>query len=680
MYFFTSDTIVKANKNIKNLDPKIGGLLCVLHCLTENIEENVSYEINGEKLRKQLSLVFDKDPKDSFENAKSSYIIFARDWISTFFDNYIKNKVDLLSCAVFFLRRHDFERECTKEEVIDIFIKQFNLENYKDCWFCDSSTLELNYNQCAVEDNQSEFYTKMEYNSSFKSILFNGVIQKSAAELKAAGQIQTLYSGSGIHECFLLSDESLDKHYIMSNSNQKCESQVIDTGDIISLRGISKGALTMEDLINVLKDMYNNPESTGKSMTPHLFGFKYGAIIEENNYSAETIAVEAGLTKAYGTEIRKGINIYKAIKNNEYGLSFLNEHAAVAFDYSTTKGEGINKIFYGTPGCGKSYHIEYDILKRDKKTKKYNPDEYAEENVIRTTFYQDYSNTDFVGQILPKIIKGEDGNKDTVEYIFNPGPFTLALIQAISNPTKKVALVVEEINRGNAPAIFGDIFQLLDRDDDSISEYGIVNVGVMDYLNNYTFEVNGKEKRYIFNEIKIPANMYIYATMNTSDQNVYTLDTAFTRRWEKEKIQNSFAQCTFSDWFVPGIEPYTWKSFVEDINKLIDKNIEQLQVNEDKQIGAFFIKAKDLINKDNKNIDNETKKKLKEKFVYKVFDYLWNDVAKLDREVFFNDKYSTLQELIDDYMIIGARVFNESLSSKIELYIQQNSSQDDNNE
>lgn len=196
MYFFTSDTIVKANKNIKNLDPKIGGLLCVLHCLTENIEENVSYEINGEKLRKQLSFVFDKDPKDSFENAKSSYIIFARDWVSTFFDNYIKNKVDLLSCAVFFLRRHDFERECTKEEVIDIFIKRFNLENFKDCWFRDGSTLELNYNQCTVEDNQSEFYTKMEYTSSFKSILFNGVIQKSAAELKAAGQIQTLYSGS----------------------------------------------------------------------------------------------------------------------------------------------------------------------------------------------------------------------------------------------------------------------------------------------------------------------------------------------------------------------------------------------------------------------------------------------------------------------------------------------------
>ena len=80
------------------------------------------------------------------------------------------------------------------------------------------------------------------------------------------------------------------------------------------------------------------------------------------------------------------------------------------------------------------------------------------------------------------------------KYIFNPGPFTLALIRAISNPTEKVALVVEEINRGNAPTIFGDIFQLLDRDADGISEYGIVNVSVLDYLNDYVFEVNGEKK------------------------------------------------------------------------------------------------------------------------------------------------------------------------------------------
>jgi hypothetical protein len=225
-------------------------------------------------------------------------------------------------------------------------------------------------------------------------------------------------------------------------------------------------------------------------------------------------------------------------------IEYVNNGPIIAFDYNDTKGDGINKIFYGMPGCGKSYHIDHDILGKDKISKEYKSN-YEKENIIRTTFYQDYSNTDFVGQILPKISKSDNGEKDVVEYIFNPGPFTLALIQAISNPTKKVALVIEEINRGNAPAIFGDIFQLLDRDENSISEYGIVNVGIMDYLNDYDFIVDGEKKRYVFSEIKIPGNMDIFATMNTSDQNVYTLDTAFIRRWDKERIKNSFKGCSF---------------------------------------------------------------------------------------------------------------------------------------
>lgn len=337
------------------------------------------------------------------------------------------------------------------------------------------------------------------------------------------------------------------------------------------------------------------------------------------------------------------------------------------FDYSVTKGASINKIFFGTPGCGKSYHIEHDILGKDNDTKEY-VGAYSKERIIRTTFYQDYSNTDFVGQILPKVVKGTNGEKDTVEYIFNPGPFTLALIQAISNPTKKVALVIEEINRGNAPAIFGDIFQLLDRDENSISEYGIVNVGMMDYLNAYEFEIEnenaqcshiaeanaflfrlGREKkRYHFSEIKIPGNLDIFATMNTSDQNVYTLDTAFVRRWDKVKIKNSFKNCKFKNMPVPGMPQYTWEEFVTSINNCIAKHLEDLQVNEDKQIGAFFVKAGLLAEND------------AEKFAYKVFDYLWSDVAKLDHGIFFNP-YDTLEDLIDAYKANGVGVFKTGI-------------------
>lgn len=220
MYYFTSDTISQANKQIATLDAKVGGLLCILHCISENIEENISYTIDGKKLRSQLSFVFDKEPKSSFENVKSSYIIFAKDWSESFFKRYIKNKVDLLACSIFFLRRYGFEKECTEEEVIDIFIKCFNLQQYKERWFCTGQNITLDYNQGEVEDNQTEFYTKMNYTNNFKSILFNGVIQKSAADLKAAGQIQTLYSGSGVQCCFLLSDEPLDRYYIMNNSEK----------------------------------------------------------------------------------------------------------------------------------------------------------------------------------------------------------------------------------------------------------------------------------------------------------------------------------------------------------------------------------------------------------------------------------------------------------------------------
>ena len=429
---------------------------------------------------------------------------------------------------------------------------------------------------------------------------------------------------------------------------------------------------------------YNNPDYTGKQKYTayakaivKLVDFMYSQnLIEDTDLNDKNIEKYISWIEIYeGSEEAKDFDENKnsnkagsaALKKYVKYIKYLITPHVELFDYSTTKGSAINKIFFGTPGCGKSYHIEHDILGKDNDTKEYVGD-YSKERVIRTTFYQDYSNTDFVGQILPKIVKGENGEKDVVEYIFNPGPFTLALIQAISNPTKKVALVIEEINRGNAPAIFGDIFQLLDRDENSISEYGIVNVGMMDYLNAYEFEIEnesaqfshiaeanaflfrfGREKkRYHFSEIKIPGNMDIFATMNTSDQNVYTLDTAFVRRWDKEKIKNSFKNCKFKDMPVPGMPQYTWEEFVTSINNCIAKHLEDLQVNEDKQIGAFFVKASLLAAND------------AEKFAYKVFDYLWSDVAKLDHGIFFNP-YDTLENLIDAYKTNGVGVFKTGI-------------------
>ena len=431
--------------------------------------------------------------------------------------------------------------------------------------------------------------------------------------------------------------------------------------------------LSVEDLGRILTDMYRNAASGDQSNAIRMFGLKYGALILEKGYTANAITRASAINASYNSEVSKGISIYKSIRDSEFGICFSSASQGIPalqatfapqasgadYNYTSSIKDAVNKIFYGVPGCGKSYHIEYDILGKDKITKKYSG-AYRKENIIRTTFYQDYSNTEFVGQILPKIVKGEDGEKDVVEYVFNPGPFTLALIRAISNPGEKVALVIEEINRGNAPAIFGDIFQLLDRDEQGLSEYGIVNVGMLDYLSDYEFEVAGEKKHYKFKEIKIPGNMDIFATMNTSDQNVYTLDTAFTRRWAKERMPNNFGNHPIKDCLVPGMEQYTWKTFVDCINDHIQDRLEDLQINEDKQVGAFFVGEADLLSKGVVLKPDEKQKKI-QLFAYKVLEYLWDDVSKLDHSVLFNPAYTTFEKLVKGYIDTGVKIFNNDI-------------------
>ena len=306
----------------------------------------------------------------------------------------------------------------------------------------------------------------------------------------------------------------------------------------------------------------------------------------------------------------------------------------ILLPFQIVQSKYLNLIVYGTPGCGKSYYVKNELLK-----------DYEEKNIVRTTFYQDYTNTDFVGQILPVL----SGNN--VTYKFNPGPFTLALEKAVAHPEEKVALVIEELNRGNAPSIFGDIFQLLDREDGK-SEYEITNVNVQKYLTEVIPEQ-------LFVYIKIPANLSIIATMNTSDQNVFTLDTAFKRRWEFKKLKNTFKEShPYKDYFVPGMGDFTWKNFVDDINSYIVATSSDLQ-SEDKQLGVFFV-SKDLLCEKPDDCSEEKS----EKFAYKVLEYLWDDVAKFDRENWFNDNIKSLDELVEEYVKSGKEVFKDGIFGK----------------
>ncbi len=303
---------------------------------------------------------------------------------------------------------------------------------------------------------------------------------------------------------------------------------------------------------------------------------------------------------------------------------------------------GFNKVYYGAPGCGKSRYVT-DLL-RDAHV--------PEENIVRVTFHPEYSNVDFIGQILPTIEKDEDDN-DIVKYIFNPGSFSLALQKAY-NTTNMVYLIVEEINRGNAAAIFGDMFQLLDRERDitrpnfSASEYPVSNPNLQKYLIGKVESEIIKGR--LANGIYIPGNLTILATMNSSDQNVFTLDTAFKRRWSFEQISNDIERDTthaYKSWYVPGTDK-TWEVFLTKLNdRILDYKIHN-QTNEDKRLGKYFV-TQDCLTEQVQDIADVQGQAMA--FAYKVLEYVWNDVCKIGREEWFDtEKYKTLEQLIDAFM------------------------------
>ena len=343
------------------------------------------------------------------------------------------------------------------------------------------------------------------------------------------------------------------------------------------------------------------------------------------------------------------------------GIEKHDDTPKIDYDFCKRIDNGCNVLLYGVPGSGKSWTIEYEYCKKGT-------------NVERLVFHPDYTYSDFIGQILPNV-----DDEGQVSYKFTPGPFTNILADAYRNPEKEYILIIEEINRGNAPAIFGEVFQLLDRkteirdfDDDGYpvgtSEYGITNANIAKI-------VYGDPKH----KIRIPSNLSILGTMNTSDQNVFTLDTAFQRRWEMRLIENNFEHVdrNLADAVIldTGI---TWEVFCTQINNIIVGNNARMTSAEDKRLGAYFVHLRDLRydqemgnlsdgeydnlrrKEEDKSITEAEKERLdtirnamkqNRKFPEKVIKYLWDDAFKFNREVVFEtSQFQSLEQVIRTFM------------------------------
>ena len=421
------------------------------------------------------------------------------------------------------------------------------------------------------------------------------------------------------YDKLMVGDQSVDGRLLIADKDRLCYQVKLESKGAFSMRTISK------QLLGEFIDYYRkNPNKKAEDARVELKELsdidKY-----EYGYNATLTAMAKMVLDPKNELIRKG-NPAESSRTENHLL----------------KTTGLQQIYYGAPGTGKSKTIK---------------DLTFGESVIRTTFHPDSDYASFVGTYKPiteevtlrdcygKKVIDDDTNEvvkeERIAYKFIPQAFLEAYVEAWKKlgSSKKQFLIIEEINRGNCAQIFGDLFQLLDRNEYGFSDYPIVaDKDMQKYLEKEFegWEITNKDKiNQLYGEanmvslimkgerLVLPSNLYIWATMNTSDQSLFPIDSAFKRRWDWKYVPIREGRDKETNaplnWYInTGDKQYKWWSFISKVNELIGS----LTNSEDKKLGYFFCKAKDG------EIDADL-------FVSKVIFYLWNDVFK---DYGFDDK------------------------------------------
>ncbi|WP_022942628.1 McrB family protein [Psychromonas hadalis] len=337
------------------------------------------------------------------------------------------------------------------------------------------------------------------------------------------------------------------------------------------------------------------------------------------------------------------LNTATALHQGTFCINGVSQSKKPSVYLRTTLEKGKNKIYYGAPGTGKSYKIEAET---------------AGAHNIKTVFHPDTQYSDFVGALKPKMEQNTAGDL-VITYQFRPGPYTKALIKALEHPTEQVYLIIEEINRAPAAAVFGELFQLLDRDEFGNSSYQIdaADPDMLEYINQ---RLRAKSVTEI-GQLTIPSNLSLLATMNSSDQAVMPLDTAFKRRWSFEYLPINFNNSPDKQLKLlttAGIYNISWKDFA---TKIVNSKLKAFNVAEDRLIGPFFLNNTDL------GDDWDTARSA---LCGKLFVYLWDDVLRhkvQDRKRLFNKNITTYGDLHASFMAEGGvdSIFSDEVNELI---------------
>ena len=486
---------------------------------------------------------------------------------------------------------------------------------------------------------------RYELNLESQIVQYDGAVQ-SIADKKA---ILTQLFSQGVYECTSISNDGCEWTIEYRNTVNNIQKNIV----------VYYGNIRNEERNDREKKIQLNGKDPRANPNPSII---LGVYCYEANDALENL-VFAGWnidpnTNYPGNPSIRGLNIdslQKARFNGLYKHNFKNNYVCTfrpeyIFYYieniqsihnssddvitpilSTSSQDVNNVIYYGSPGTGKSHRADIETNGKD---------------VQKVTFHPDYDYHSFVGGYKPTM----DGDK--IAYKFVPQIFTKIYVDAWKNlvsadETKPYYLQIEEINRGNCAEIFGDLFQLLDRDKDGFSKY---EVTAEEELCKYLLSekgFGGNHPGIEKGKLRFPNNLKIIATMNTSDQSLFPMDSAFKRRWDWIYVPID-TDCKYSDFKIQldNGKAFEWLSFL----KVINEEIFEITKSQDKQIGNWFIDAQ-----------NSGKVITESTFVNKVVFYLWNDV--------FKDEENTIFKSADGKNLTYTSFFENGTSNDLVSYI-----------
>ncbi|MBQ3580002.1 MAG: hypothetical protein II975_03300 [Bacteroidales bacterium] len=569
MRYFSISSVEEAYHQISaTTKEKFWGILGILHSIDETVYPNKYYSIETGKLSQYFEDLFRLGDKKVYSGTDEYSFVFSTHWVDIVAQDYLEGRPNITPILVWAYRNHSFDSEISITELFNKFLKDYHISKESaEQLFRLSFTDTLVFADNFYSDDDLLLRLGGVQGSQKTTIKLGGSFAvANPGDLSRGPYFQPLYAALQTLKCLTIYPFNINEYYNPEdNGVQEGDNSIKENKIDYAQRQVIYYGAPGTGKSNTIKRCVDDQHKTNFRVTFHpdsdystfVGCYKPGMKSSDQIYSAEELAVKL-----------------KEIKNS--GVTYPCHKFAAQY-WRSLKDLSADTIKQILIACGFTESMNVEISKG-------------------VAIGQEYLNKDEDGKII---------------YTFVPQAFTKAYTAAW-NTEDDVYLIIEEINRGNCAQIFGDLFQLLDRKD-GFSEYPVdADSDLADHIQKALSESTRTDFPDGVKEGKklvLPSNLYIWATMNTSDQSLFPIDSAFKRRWDWKYVPIANAE---KGWKIDvDGKSYDWWDFLEKINKVVGDTTNS----EDKKLGYFFCKANGGI------IDAET-------FVSKVVFYLWNDVFK----------------------------------------------------